>query len=77
MPDVHGRKPEGVVPTSKGLRKEGHDVTHYHEYGIAKSKDLAADSVTKTKQRKWAGYERIYSNAIRHTGRHAMKGSGI
>lgn len=61
----------------QGAAQGGVDVTHYHEYGIAKSKDLAADSAAKTKQRKWAGYERIYSNAIRHTGRHAMKGSGI
>ena len=71
--DVHNRKPEGVVRTAKRLRKEGHDISRYRAYRIMKSRGLVADSTTKTKQRKWVRYERIYSNAMWHTDWHAMK----
>ena len=70
--DVHNRKPEGVVRTSKRLRKEGHDISRYRAYGIMKSKGLVAETTAKTKQRKWVRYERIYSNAMWHTDWHAM-----
>ena len=38
-----------------------------------KSAGLITDSPAKSRQRKWARYERLYSNATRHTDWHAMK----
>ena len=38
-----------------------------------KSHDLVTASPAKSRQRKWVRYERIYSNAMRHTDRRVMK----
>ena len=42
--EVHGRKPEGVIRTAMGLRKEGRGISRYKICKIMKSKDLVEDS---------------------------------
>ncbi len=70
---IHGRKPEGVIRTAMRLLKEGHDISRHKAYKTMKSKGLVEDFPAKSRQRKWVGYERIYSNAMWHTDWHAMR----
>ena len=70
---AHNSRPEGVQRTAKRLRKKGYDISYAKVYKIMKSNGLVIDSPAKSRRRKWIRYERLYSNAMRHTDWHAMK----
>ena len=75
---VHGSKPEGMIRTAMGLRREGHDISRHKAYKIMKSKGLVEESPAKSRQRKWVRYERIYSNADWHAMKDSrMKGMNL
>ncbi len=71
--DAYRRRPAGVVRTSKGLRKDGWDISYSRVYQIMKSSGLVVDSPAKSRRRKWIRYERRHSNAMWHTDWHVMK----
>ena len=62
--DAHSHRPEGVLRTTKRLRKKGHDISYSKVCGIMKSNDLVVDSPAKSKRRKWVRYKRSYLNAM-------------
>lgn len=71
--DAYHCRPEGVLRTAKRLRRDGYDIIYAQVCAILKPKGLITASSAKSKQRKWARYERPYSNAMWHTDWHTMK----
>lgn len=71
--DTHRRWPDGVQLTVKRLRKTGYNIGYTRVYHILKSNGMVTSSPAKSKQRKWARYERLYSNSMWHTDWHVMK----
>ena len=65
---------EGVIRTAMILRKGERDISRHRACKTMKSKSPVEDSPAKARQRKRVMYERIYSNAMRHTDWHAIKG---
>ena len=54
------------------------DMIRYNRLSaILKFNKLVTASPTKSRQRKWVRYERLYSNAMWHTDWHIMKDSGM
>ena len=68
--DAHAAEPAGVARTAMNVRDAGRIISDGRACGI---KDSGLVVPSAAKRRKRIGYERKYSNAVRHTDRHGMK----
>lgn len=72
-PEAHHRWPDGAHLTAKSLRRNGCSMGYARARRTLKPDGPVTPSPAKSRRRKWARYERLYSNAVRHTDWRVMR----